>query len=121
MMRLQFLQRSKRKGSLGTSVASTSSSSPRGPGLLKPRASGGGADGSIIEFASIETNYHANLGLDDIVELQKPYVAKHFVTPGDFIAFAGAVATSNCPGAPQMPFFAGRPLRRAPSISIVLR
>ncbi|KIP06702.1 fungal class II heme-containing peroxidase [Phlebiopsis gigantea 11061_1 CR5-6] len=76
---------------------------------------GGGADGSIIEFASIETNYHANLGLDDIVELQKPFVAKHLVTPGDFIAFAGAVATSNCPGAPQMPFFAGRPLPTLPA------
>ena len=40
--------------------------------------------------------------------MQKPFIAKHNVTPGDFIAFAGAVALSNCPGAPQMNFFTGR-------------
>ena len=116
-MRFQFLQRFKLKGSSGTSFAS--SSSLPGPGLPNPRASGGGADGSIMVFDSIETNYHANLGLDDIVNLQKPYVLKHLVSPGDFIAFAGAVATSNCPGAPQMPFFAGRPLRKASLVSMV--
>ena len=38
----------------------------------------------------------------------EPFIAKHGVTPGDFIAFAGAVALSNCPGAPQMNFFTGR-------------
>ncbi|EKM51420.1 uncharacterized protein PHACADRAFT_152156 [Phanerochaete carnosa HHB-10118-sp] len=69
---------------------------------------GGGADGSILAFSDTETAFSANAGLDDIVELQKTFVEKHNVSPGDFIAFAGAVATSNCPGAPQMPFLAGR-------------
>ncbi|EKM51597.1 uncharacterized protein PHACADRAFT_212237 [Phanerochaete carnosa HHB-10118-sp] len=69
---------------------------------------GGGADGSIMIFDEIETNFEANVGLDEIVKLQKPFVQRHGVTPGDFIAFAGAVAMSNCPGAPQMNFFTGR-------------
>ncbi|GJE95279.1 lignin peroxidase precursor [Phanerochaete sordida] len=69
---------------------------------------GGGADGSIMIFDDIETAFHPNIGLDEIVNLQKPFVQKHGVTPGDFIAFAGAVALSNCPGAPQMNFFTGR-------------
>lgn len=72
--------------------------------------SGGGADGSIMTFDQIETNFHPNIGLDEIVNLQKPFVAKHGVTPGDFIAFAGAVGLSNCPGAPQLNFFLGRPV-----------
>lgn len=59
-------------------------------------------------FDDIETAFHPNIGLDEIVNLQKPFVSKHAVTPGDFIAFAGAVAMSNCPGAPQMNFFTGR-------------
>ena len=58
--------------------------------------SGGGADGSIAIFPEIETNFHPNIGLDEIVQLEKPFIAKHAVTPGDFIAFAGAVAVSNC-------------------------
>lgn len=76
---------------------------------FSPSAGGGGADGSLITFASIETTFHANGGIDDIVDLQTPFVAKHNVTPGDFIQFAGAVGVSNCPGAPRIPFFAGRP------------
>ena len=64
-----------------------------------------------MTFAEIETGFHPNIGLDEIVNLQKPFVAKHGVTPGDFIAFAGAVAVSNCPGAPEMQFFVGRPPR----------
>nr|P11543.1 RecName: Full=Ligninase LG5; AltName: Full=Diarylpropane peroxidase; AltName: Full=Lignin peroxidase; Flags: Precursor [Phanerodontia chrysosporium]AAA33734.1 ligninase precursor [Phanerodontia chrysosporium]AAA33739.1 lignin peroxidase precursor [Phanerodontia chrysosporium]CAA39033.1 lignin peroxidase [Phanerodontia chrysosporium] len=76
---------------------------------MEPQASSvRGADGSIMIFDEIETNFHPNIGLDEIVRLQKPFVQKHGVTPGDFIAFAGAVALSNCPGAPQMNFFTGR-------------
>lgn len=71
--------------------------------------SGGGADGSIMVFDEIETNFHANNGVDEIVDEQKPFVAKHNMTPGDFIQFAGALGVSNCPGAPQLDFFLGRP------------
>ncbi|OBZ79464.1 Versatile peroxidase VPL1 [Grifola frondosa] len=44
---------------------------------------GGGADGSIMHFAQIETNFHANLGVDDIVETQRPFALKHEVSFGD--------------------------------------
>lgn len=80
------------------------------PALTKAgKFGGGGADGSIITFASTETPFHANGGIDDIVDAQTPFVSKHNVTPGDFIQFAGAVGVSNCPGAPRLDFFAGRP------------
>lgn len=44
---------------------------------------GGGADGSIVVFEDIETNFHANIGVDEIVDEQKPFIAKHNITPGD--------------------------------------
>jgi cytochrome c peroxidase len=81
---------------------------------------GGGADGSIITFDSVETVFHANGGIDDIVDVQKPFVAKWNVTPGDFIQFAGAVGVSNCPGAPRLDFFAGRPNPVAPSPDLLI-
>lgn len=59
-------------------------------------------------FDEIETAFHPNIGLDDVVALEKPFVAKHGVSPADFIPFAGAVAVSNCAGAPEMQFFIGR-------------
>ncbi|KAI0344867.1 short manganese peroxidase [Trametopsis cervina] len=76
---------------------------------------GGGADGSIMVFDSIETNFHANNGVDEIIDEQKPFVAKHNMTAGDFIQFAGAVGVSNCPGAPRLDFFLGRPAPLAPA------
>ncbi|KAI0672097.1 versatile peroxidase VPS1 [Trametes maxima] len=69
---------------------------------------GGGADGSIMAFAEIETNFKASIGLDEIVEEQRPFALKHKVSFGDFIQFAGAVGVSNCGGGPRLPFFAGR-------------
>ena len=45
--------------------------------------SGGGADGSIAIFPEIETNFHPNIGLDEIVELQKPFVARHNLSVAD--------------------------------------
>ena len=44
---------------------------------------GGGADGSIALFEDIETNFHANIGVDEIVDAQKPFIARHNITPGD--------------------------------------
>ncbi|THH27727.1 hypothetical protein EUX98_g6452 [Antrodiella citrinella] len=70
---------------------------------------GGGADGSIIIFDTIETAFHANNGIDEIVEKQKPFIARNNITAGDFIQFAGAIGVSNCPGAPQLNFHLGRP------------
>ncbi|KAK0212384.1 manganese dependent peroxidase 1 [Desarmillaria ectypa] len=71
----------------------------------------GGADGSIITFSDIETAFHANNGIDGIVNVQRPFIQAHNATlsTGDFIQFAGAVAVANCPGAPRLNFFLGRP------------
>ena len=66
-------------------------------------------------FDDIETGFHPNIGLDEIVNIQKPFVAKHGVSPADFIPFAGAVGISNCAGAPQMNFFLGRPPATQPA------
>ncbi|TFK87404.1 class II peroxidase [Polyporus arcularius HHB13444] len=69
---------------------------------------GGGADGSIVLFSEIETAFHANGGTDEIVALQKPFIAKHNISAADFIQFAGAVGLAQCPGAPQLEFRLGR-------------
>ena len=57
--------------------------------------SGGGADGSLIVFSDIETNYHANGGIDDIVEVQKPFIAAHNITPGDLYVFFSSWTTKS--------------------------
>ncbi|KAI0829879.1 peroxidase [Trametes gibbosa] len=76
---------------------------------------GGGADGSITTFASIETNFHASLGVDEIVNEQAPLLARSNLTAGDFIQFAGAIGVSNCPGAPRLDFLMGRPTATQPA------
>lgn len=50
--------------------------------MINP-TSGGGADGSIIIFDEIETPFHANGGIDDIVDVQKPFIAAHNISAGD--------------------------------------
>ncbi|KAJ6606845.1 manganese peroxidase 3 [Mycena sp. CBHHK59/15] len=77
--------------------------------------SGGGADGSIVTFDEIETAFSANAGIDDIVDVQRPFINAHNITAGDFIQFAGAVGVSNCPGAPRLEFLLGRPEAKAPA------
>ncbi|EMD39914.1 GP generic peroxidase [Gelatoporia subvermispora B] len=76
---------------------------------------GEGADGSIITFSRTELSYPANKGLELIVDALGHFADAHGVSYGDIIQFAGAVATSNCPGAPRLPFHAGRPNAIAPS------
>ncbi|KAH9083667.1 heme peroxidase [Lactarius deliciosus] len=70
---------------------------------------GGGADGSIVVFADTELAFHANAGIDDIVNTQLPFIAKHNLSAGDFIQFAAAVGVSNCAGGPRLQFSLGRP------------
>uniref|UniRef100_A0A0W0FW77 Peroxidase n=1 Tax=Moniliophthora roreri TaxID=221103 RepID=A0A0W0FW77_MONRR len=84
---------------------------------FSPTKGGGGADGSIIVFSDIETVFHANNGIDEIVDAQKAFMQEHNITisPGDFIQLAGAVGVSNCPGAPRLDFFLGRAMPKAPS------
>lgn len=88
-------------------------------GFSKTRG-GGGADGSIITFSDIETAFPANNGIDGIVEVQRPFITKHNITAGDFIQFAGAVGVSNCPGAPRLNFFLGRPAAKAASPDLLV-
>ncbi|KAI0265557.1 peroxidase [Gloeopeniophorella convolvens] len=77
---------------------------------------GGGTDGSILIFEDIETNFHANLGTDEIVDEQKKVLSQLTgITAGDFIQLAGAVGLSNCPGAPRLEFLLGRPNATAPA------
>ena len=45
--------------------------------------SGGGADGSIALFEDIETNFHANLGVDEIIDEQRPLVQRHNISNAD--------------------------------------
>jgi len=73
------------------------------------KGAGGGADGSIITFSSIEEQDPDNLGTDAAVEDMRTFATKWNVTFGDIIQFAGAVALSGCPGAPRVPVFVGRP------------
>ncbi|KII92147.1 hypothetical protein PLICRDRAFT_172282 [Plicaturopsis crispa FD-325 SS-3] len=88
---------------------------------FSPELGGGGADGSIVIFDTIETAFHANGGIDDIVDAQKPFIANHStISVGDFIQFAGAVGVSNCPGAPRLEFLLGRPNATAPSPDLLV-
>ncbi|KAJ7175027.1 putative versatile peroxidase [Mycena crocata] len=84
-------------------------------GFSPTKGTGGGADGSVVTFDEIETAFPANNGIDDIIDAQVPIIARHNITAGDFIQFAGAVGVSNCPGAPRVPFLFGRPTATAPS------
>ena len=77
---------------------------------LSGKFQGTGADGSMIIFDSIETNFPANLGIDDSVDALSPFLATHpGITAGDIIQFGAAVGITNCPGAPRLQFLAGRP------------
>ncbi|KAL5507632.1 GP1_11 [Sanghuangporus vaninii] len=76
---------------------------------------GGGADGSIIIFRDTETNTRANNGTDDAVDALLPFLASHNVTAGDLIQFGAALGLTNCPGAPQLQFLAGRPNATIPA------
>ncbi|KAF8805284.1 manganese peroxidase [Phlegmacium glaucopus] len=76
---------------------------------------GGGADGSILVFNATETAFHANLGIDDITARQFPVFQETGLSAGDFVHLAAAIGTSNCPGAPSLKFFFGRPPPLAPA------
>ena len=54
-----------------------------GAGTDGTSLSGGGADGSIMAFVDIETSYTASLGMDEIVNEQKPIALRHNVSFGD--------------------------------------
>ncbi|KAF7791988.1 hypothetical protein EIP86_003015 [Pleurotus ostreatoroseus] len=83
---------------------------------LGPSA-GGGADGSVLVFPTVEPAFFANLGIADSVNNLIPFLSQFpKVSAADLVQFAGAVALSNCPGAPRVQFLAGRPNATAPAI-----
>ena len=45
--------------------------------------SGGGADGSIAIFEDIESNFHASIGTDEIIDEQRPFIQRHNITTAD--------------------------------------
>ncbi|KAF8184241.1 manganese peroxidase 1 [Pholiota molesta] len=82
---------------------------------------GGGADGSILAFNSTETLYPANSGTDDIISSQWPVFQDiGTLSAGDFVHLAAAVGTTNCPGAPSLKFYLGRPppVAAAPDLTV---
>ncbi|KAF8575079.1 class II peroxidase [Ramaria rubella] len=76
--------------------------------------SGGGADGSVLVFPDVEANRAENAGIADGVQGQLPFLSRHPVTAADLVQFAAAVGITNCPGAPRLTFFTGRPNATAP-------
>ncbi|TBU25748.1 manganese peroxidase [Dichomitus squalens] len=83
----------------------------------KGPSAGGGADGSMLIFPTVEPAFFANLGIADSVNNLIPFLSQFpKISAGDLVQFAGAVAVGNCPGAPQLEFRAGRPNATAPAI-----
>ena len=74
----------------------------------------------MIIFDDIETNFPANLGIDDSVDALSPFLQRHDVTAGDLIQFAGAVGVSNCAGGPHLQFLAGRSNISQPSPDLLV-
>ncbi|PSR92239.1 hypothetical protein PHLCEN_2v4769 [Hermanssonia centrifuga] len=63
---------------------------------------GGGADGSIAIFADIETTFHANVGLDEVIETQKPFLQRSNMSVADFHSIAAQNDID--PTIPRTPF-----------------
>ena len=60
--------------------------------------SGGGADGSMLIFPTVEPAFFANLGIADSVNNLIPFLSQFpAISAGDLVQFAGAVAVANCP------------------------
>ncbi|KAF7797209.1 hypothetical protein EIP86_008401 [Pleurotus ostreatoroseus] len=59
-------------------------------------------------FSDIETAFHPNIGLDEVVETLRPFQKRSGMGVADFIQFAGAVGASNCAGAPVLNASIGR-------------
>ncbi|KAF9548369.1 manganese peroxidase 3 [Agrocybe pediades] len=89
---------------------------------ISPSLGGGGADGSIAVFNATELTFHANTGIDDVLDAVGPFLLKHadVMSAGDFIQLAGAVSLTQCNGAPRIPFMMGRapPKAAAPNLLV---
>jgi manganese peroxidase len=70
----------------------------------------------MLLFPTVEPSFEANAGIDDSVNNLLHVLPTAGVSAGDLIQFAGAVALSNCPGAPRLEFLAGRPNHTIPAV-----
>jgi len=78
------------------------------PALIRQGKFGGtGADGSVLVFPA-EANFAANNGIQSSIDFLTPFLANHNVSAADLVQFAGAAGLTQCPGAPQLQFLAGR-------------
>jgi len=68
---------------------------------------GQGADGSPLLFPD-EADFAANNGISSSIDFLTPFLAAHNVSAADLVQFAGAAGLTQCPGAPQLQFLAGR-------------
>ncbi|GJJ15783.1 54S ribosomal protein L12, mitochondrial [Clathrus columnatus] len=83
---------------------------------LENPSAGGGADGSVLIFPDVESEFNGNEGIGDSIDALLPFLSAHnTISAGDLVQFAGAVGLTNCPGAPQIQFLAGRPNATAPA------
>lgn len=58
--------------------------------------------------------------IDDITSVQFPVFQTTNLSAGDFVHLAAAVGTANCPGAPQLDFFFGRPPPTEPAADLTV-
>jgi manganese peroxidase len=70
----------------------------------------------VLLFPTVEPEFPENNGIQDSVNNLLHFLPLHTaVGAGDLVQFAAAVALSNCPGAPQVQFLAGRKDAAAPA------
>ena len=62
-----------------------------------------------MTFDTLETNFHPNLGTDEIVNLQKPFVAKHNMTPGDLYVYPDVLTVPRSPVSRSVAFTSPAP------------
>ncbi|KAJ6555290.1 manganese peroxidase MnP4 splice variant, partial [Mycena sp. CBHHK59/15] len=53
-------------------------------------------DGSVLLFPTIEVNFPANNGIDDMVNNLLPFLDRHTVSAGDLVQFAGLWRLYDC-------------------------
>ncbi len=80
------------------------------------KVQGGGADRSLLTFSAVELQADANQNVADDVKSLLPFLEAHpNISAGDLVQFSAVVGFSNCRGAPQLQFLAGRPNATVPA------
>ena len=69
-------------------------------------------------FDTLEPNFHPNLGTDEIISQQKPFVQKHNMTPGDLYACPSSIRPFPCRSRAGVAFNSPVPLRLATALDL---